>query len=427
MSGSPLQALRHRDFARMWTASVVSDVGTWMQLVAIGTLVASTTGSALRTGLVAVATFAPQGLASPFAGMLADRYDRRHLFLLVLAGQTVGALGLAAAVHAGVGAGGLTAIVLAQGIVGAAANPVAAAMLPDLIPRSQLLAASSLQSVSWNSGRILGPILATVVVGAVGPTWAILANAASFAILLVAIGGLRRPFLPAATDTAEGVVTRLRNGAATMRSEPTLVHAFHVAIAGQLLLAPQIGLAPIIATRSLGGDRSTTSTLLVALGIGSIVGSLSVGPLVARFGRPKVAAALLACSTAMMVAYANAPTVTTAALAVGLLGVCFIGGHICVMSVVPRDSPPGARGRIASLQSATMGLMYSTGVIWMGALGDATSLRVSLTLGGCAAALLLAWSLLRQRERWRLLARGDDPVRAAGAAARSGLLRRPVP
>ena len=74
-----LRVLRHRDFRRMWVANVVSDVGTWMQLVTVATLVAAKTGSALQTGLVAVATFAPQALTSPIAGVLADRYERRRL------------------------------------------------------------------------------------------------------------------------------------------------------------------------------------------------------------------------------------------------------------------------------------------------------------------------------------------------------------
>lgn len=413
MSTSPLQVLRHRDFARMWTATVVSDVGTWMQLVAIGTLVATSTGSALRTGLVAVATFAPQGLAAPLAGMLADRHDRRHLFLMVLAGQTVAAIGLALAVRHGVGSLGLTGIVLVQGVIGAAANPIAAAMLPDLVPRRLLLAASSLQAVSWNSGRILGPILATVVVAAVGPAWAILANAVSFAVLFVAIGRLRRPFRPAATDVSEGVLTRLRNGAAAMRRSRSLMHAWQVGLAGQLLLAPQIGLAPIIATRSLGGDRTTVSTLLVAMGVGSIIGSLSVSYLVSRFGRPRVAPALLGVASVLIVVYGQARSIPLATVAVALVGTGFIGGHITIQSVVPRDSPPGERGRIASIQSASMGFTYGLGVIWMGALGDATSLHLAVTAGGCVGAVLLAWSLLRHRDRWRLLGHGDEPPRSA--------------
>ena len=161
----------------MWVANVVSDVGTWMQLVTVATLVAAKTGSALQTGLVAVATFAPQALTSPIAGVLADRYERRRLYLIVLAAQAVGAAGLAVAVGTGAGPGMLTLIVLGQGLIGSMANPVAAAILPELVPKTELLAAASLSSVSWNSGRIIGPMLAALSVSAIGPTWSIVANA----------------------------------------------------------------------------------------------------------------------------------------------------------------------------------------------------------------------------------------------------------
>jgi MFS family permease len=413
---SPLEVLRHGDFARIWAANMVSDIGTWMQLVTIGTLVAARTGSALQTGLVAVATFAPQGLAAPIGGMLADRYDRRRLYLLVLAGQAIAAGMLALAVRADMGSRALTLIVLAQGVVGSASNPVAAAMLPDLVPRRMLLAASSLQAVSWNSGRIAGPVLATVLLGAVGATWAIVANAVSFAVLFLAVAGLRRSFRPAATDTDDGVLARLRQGAGALRATPTAVFSWQLGMTGQLLIAPMIGLAPIIATRSLGGDRGTVSALLVAMGVGSIIGSLAVSRLVARFGRPRTAVGLLAMASALMVVYGQARSIPVAVVCIFFLGMTFIGGHITLSSVVPRDSPAAARGRIASIYSATVGLCYGIGVTWMGALGDATSLHTSMTVGGSLAAVLLALSVATRRASWAAIGVGDRHVdRATGA------------
>lgn len=410
---SPLQALRHRDFARMWSANVVSDIGTWMQLVTIGTLVAARTGSALQTGLVAVATFAPQAIAAPLGGVLADRHDRRKLFLMVLAGQTVAATMLALAVRAGFGSSALTGLVLLQGLVGSLSNPIAAAMLPDLVPRHVLLAASSLQSVSWNAGRIAGPILATLLVGLVGPAWSIGGNALSFAVLFIAVYRLHRAFLPAATDVNDGVVKRLRQGAASLRRTRSALFAWQVSMCTQFLVAPMIGLAPIIATRSMGGGSRAVSAILVSMGLGSMIGSLAISGLVARFGRPRTAVTLLALASALMAAYGQARSVVVGCVAVFLLGMTFIGGFVTVNSVIPRDSPPGERGRIASIFSATVGLCYGLGITWMGALGDATNLHVSLTIGGSVAALLLGLSVVVFNRHWRLLGAGDLPSRRA--------------
>lgn len=410
---SPLQVLRNRDFARMWTANVVSDIGTWMQLVTIGTLVASRTGSALQTGLVAVATFAPQAIAAPIGGVMADRHDRRKLFLGVLAGQAVAATLLALAVRAGVGSSGLTALVLLQGLVGSASNPIAAAMLPDLVPKAQLLGASSLQSVSWNAGRIAGPLMATVLVGLVGPAWAIAGNAGSFVVLFFAVLRLRRSFPPAATDINDGVMKRMRQGVASLRRTRSALFAWQVSLGTQFLVAPMIGLTPIIATRSLGGGRSAVSALLMSMGFGSLVGSLAVSYLVAHFGRPRTAVGLLSCATVLLVAYGRSTSLVPATILVGLLGMTFIGGFVTVNSVVPRDSPPAERGRIASIYAASVGLTYGMGVTWMGALGDATDLHTALTVGGGVAALLLGTSVVVFNKGWRLLGRGDAASRRA--------------
>lgn len=84
-----LRPLHHRTFALFWGAGATSDIGTWVQLAAIGSLVASTSRSARSTALVAAATFAPHGMCSPIGGLLADRFERRLTFLITLGVQAV--------------------------------------------------------------------------------------------------------------------------------------------------------------------------------------------------------------------------------------------------------------------------------------------------------------------------------------------------
>src|SRR6476659_10654619 len=84
-----MRPLRHRAFRLFWGAGAASDIGTWLQLAAIGSLVAASSGSALSTGMIAAATFAPQGVCSPIGGLLADRFERRRVFLTTLGAQAV--------------------------------------------------------------------------------------------------------------------------------------------------------------------------------------------------------------------------------------------------------------------------------------------------------------------------------------------------
>ena len=96
---SPLRPFRHRGFATLWTGSFVSNIGTWMETVAVGVYVTQTTGQAAWTGTVAALTYAPTVLLGPIGGALADRFDRRRFLAGVTLFQTLlaGTLALLAA------------------------------------------------------------------------------------------------------------------------------------------------------------------------------------------------------------------------------------------------------------------------------------------------------------------------------------------
>ena len=178
MSNHPFRPLRHRAVRLLLGASVVSDIGTWVQLIVVGSLVAADTGSAVQTGLVALATFMPQGIAAPVGGLLADRFDRRKVFASALLGQAAVTCALAVALGFGVRTPGvLTLLILLSSAAGSLGAPSQAAMQPDLVPAEELLAMISLGVYSWNAGRIIGPLLGSVLVITVGPAWTIGFNA----------------------------------------------------------------------------------------------------------------------------------------------------------------------------------------------------------------------------------------------------------
>src|SRR5918997_2785070 len=95
LPAASLRPLRHRNFALLWSAALVSNVGSWMQEVAVGVLVTDITGKAGWTGLVAAAAFLPIGVLSPVGRAMADRVDRRRWLLLPTVGETAFALLLA--------------------------------------------------------------------------------------------------------------------------------------------------------------------------------------------------------------------------------------------------------------------------------------------------------------------------------------------
>ncbi|MCX6542691.1 MAG: MFS transporter, partial [Actinobacteria bacterium] len=164
MSNHPFRPLRHRSVLLIWGAGVISDAGTWIQLVVVGTLVASNTGSALQTGLIALATFMPQGIAAPLGGVLADRFDRSRVFVGGILGQAFFTMLLAVLLGVGVRSPiALAGLIMFASAMGSLGAPAYAAILPDLVPPEELMAMSSLGIYSWNAGRIVGPLLGTVL------------------------------------------------------------------------------------------------------------------------------------------------------------------------------------------------------------------------------------------------------------------------
>ena len=177
---SSLRPLRRRDFALVWSAALVSNIGSWMQTVAVGVFVTARTGQAGWTGLVAAAAFLPMGVLSPVGGAMADRVDRRRWLLVTTIGETLFATALA--VLAGTGHAtplNVTVVVFCGGTMTALGFPAYQAILPDLVAREELLGAISLSSAQYNLGRVVGPALAGLVLAAGSYTWAFALNAAS--------------------------------------------------------------------------------------------------------------------------------------------------------------------------------------------------------------------------------------------------------
>jgi MFS family permease len=408
---SPFGVLRHRAFATFWFAAVVSDIGTWMQAVAVGALVAKVTGRASATGLVAIAAFLPQSVISPLAGVLADRFDRRRMMMCGLAVQTAITIVLSVILARNkLNVGLVSGLIVVQGIANASAQPAGQALMPDLVPRAELQKAVSLGTVSWNSGRILGALLATVLGVWLSPAGIVLANAVSFAVLLVAIGTLRGSYR-APEQQRTRFLKELRNGWRSMRASPGCRFGLLGSACQQLLLTPFIGLIPIVATKLLHGGRGLTSVLTIANGVGAVLSAVLSTYLLAWIGRPRSIMLYATIGCVALGVYARAPNRYVAVPTVVFLGFATLGLFVNLSGILQRDAPHETRGRVLSIGSATNGLCYSTGVVLTGALGDWIGLRNALLLDAAVAGVVLALLAALGRDVWGLAAKGDPPSR----------------
>jgi MFS family permease len=399
VTNHPFVPLRHRAVRLLWSAAVVSDIGTWVQLIVVGSLVAANTGSAVQTGLVALATFAPQSIASPVGGLLADRFDRRKVFATALMVQALVTTALAVTLGVGVREPAvLILLILLASAAGATGAPSYAAMLPDLVPPEELMAMVSLGVYSWNSGRIIGPLLGTALVLVVGPAWTIGFNAASFVVLAVAVAMVRRTFRPARSDGT--IFDRLVGGWRTLRSTTGCFHGVALLVLYNLTIVPFIGLIPIYLRADYGGGTGMAGTVASAQGAGAIIGGIIVSVLAHRHPRSLLIGRLIVLLAFALGLYALAPNAAWVVAASALLGGAGAGFFIASSAIIQRDAPAASRGRVMSIMQAAMGVSYGVGLLFIGSIGDATNLHLAFGVG--AVLLLVGFGLLTLRSRhWR--------------------------
>ena len=384
----------------IWGAGVVSDAGTWIQLVVVGSLVAANTGSALQTGLIALATFMPQGIAAPVGGLLADRFDRSRVFVGGLAGQAAFTTVLAVLLGVGVRTPiALAALIMCASAMGSIGAPAYSAMLPDLVPPEELMAMSSLGIYSWNAGRIVGPLLGTVLARSAGPAWTVAINAVTFACLALAVLALRRKFIP--HDTEPGSIrVRLVEGWMTARSIRSCVFGIAAVTVLNLFVGPFMGLIPAYVDEVFHGGVGLVGTFSSLQGIGAILGTLLVTALSPRYGRSRIMVVVAAVLVTSYLSYAFAPTAAFAAVSVIGLGACTASTFTTMMYIVQRDAPHAQRGRVMSILQALVGFSYGIGILWLGMVGDAAGLRVAFAISAGMVGLMTVL-LARRLPDWR--------------------------
>jgi MFS family permease len=405
---SPFRPFRHQAFATVWTGSFVSNIGTWMETVAIGVYVTQATGQAAWTGTVAALTYAPTVLLGPFGGALADRFDRRRFLVTVTVFQVAlaGTLTLLAATDR-LSVAAVAAIVLLAGCAFAVAMPAVQAMTPDLVGPDDLLGAMSLGAAQFNLGRVVGPALAGLVIAAGGLAWAFGLNTLSFGAVLVALALIR---LPPPAQRAPGRVRVLRTiaqGMVAARRDPGIRTALLLLLATTFLVSPFIGLVPAVAIKVFDRGATGTSALVTAQGVGAVCSALAAGSLAGLLGRRRLLVAALLLVGPAAIAYGLAPAFPLAVAGIALLGFVYLAVLSGTSTVCQVRAPRELRARMASLFMLGVGGGHATGLVVQGWLGDRVGLpAVTATTGLLLLGIVVAVRLLRPD----LLAAMDDPA-----------------
>jgi MFS family permease len=389
---SPLRPFRHRAYRVVWTGGFISNIGTWMETVAVGTYVTQATGKAGWTGTIAALTFLPTVVLGPVAGAFADRTDRRRYLALVTLAQTALAAALAVLALTGTLSVPATAtIVLLSGCALACLIPAWSAILPDLVPPEDVLAAASLSQAQFNLGRVIGPALAGLVLSFAGLAGAFTANAASFVAVLVSLALIRLPRPEALDARREGLLDQIRGGLGFARRDLGVRTALSLLGVTSVLVSPFIGLVPAVAVKVFGRGAEATSALVTAQGCGAVLAAVCAGGLAARFRPERVlTAAVLAVGPAAAFyglsprLWAGGPAFPLTVVALAVLGFCYLLVLSGTSAIIQLRTPRPLRARMASLFMVVLGAGYPLGLVAHGWLGDRLGLPVVTGVTGLA-------------------------------------------
>jgi MFS family permease len=394
-----LGPLRHRPFALFWTGAFISNIGTWMETVAVGILVTETTGKAGWAGIIAGAGFLPGAILGPVGGAVADRFARKRVLIASSAAQLLLAAILTVLAVAGTPAPGVvTVIVFLSGCAGALAFPSYQAMMPDLVPPEDIVGAVGLSSAQWNLGRVVGPSLAGLVIALGGERWgyaiAFAVNTLSFLAVILVVAGLALP--GARPGPYPSLLSSIREGFTYAFDEPGIRTIITYMTINSLLAAPFIALVSPMALQVLDAGKGGVSVLVTAQGLGAVTMAVSLGSLAKRFRPRRVMAFALWALPVALIVYAAAPNLWTAALCIYVVGALYLGALSSFTSSAQLRAPAAIRGRVMSVLNVLLGLLYPIGSVIQGRLSDQIGQR-SVTAGASVVMLVLLGALVVSR------------------------------
>jgi len=377
------RALRHRNYRLFFGGQSISLVGTWMQQIALSWLVYRLTNSAFLLGIVGFLGQIPTFLLAPFAGVIADKYNRHRVLIVTQTLAMLQALILSALVLANcITVGYIMTLSIFLGLVNSFDIPVRQAFTVEMIEeREDLGNAIALNSSMVNAARLLGPSLAGILIAGLGEGICFLLNAISYTAVIASLLAMKitpRQIAPSDTHLLHG----LREG---------FVYAFNFAPIRSILIllglvslmgVPYQVLMPVFARDIFHGGPRTLGFLMAMSGVGALTGAIYLAGRKGIVGLGKIIA--LACglfgSALIMFALSTALWFSIAVICVAgfAMMIQMAASNTVLQTVVEEDK----RGRIMSLYTMSFMGMVPFGNLLAGSLGGKIGAPNTLLLGG---------------------------------------------
>jgi len=384
------KALFHRNYRLFMVGQTLSLIGTWIQRMAMMWLVYRLTGSAFLLGVVGFCEQIPIFLIAPFAGVYADRWNKHKALCRIEAFALAQAflLGLLTLFNL-VDIWHIIVLSLFLGVINAFEVPIRQSFVVEMVERDKesLSNAIALNSTVFNLSRLIGPSIAGILISAVGEGWCFMANAFSYAIVLVSLLMMRLPKNIIVRAKEAQIIKKLKEGISYVRTNRMMWSLLVLLAIVSFSNASLKTLAPIFAKDVLHGGAHTLGFLMSAAGVGAICGALFLTRKKSVSLLKRIVSVTGILLGAAMICFAISRSLPLSLFFIAIAGLGQMMHTACTNTLLQLHVDDDKRGRVMSFYTVCLQGTMPFGSLLAGAFAGVTS-------GPWAVALMGAFCLL---------------------------------
>ena len=399
---STFSALRHRNFQLYFGGQLISNIGTWMQIIAQGWVVYQIGHSELILGLVAFASAIPVLMISPWGGVIVDRVSRRNLLIATQTGAMLLAFTLAALTFAGV-VKEWHVIVLAAllGVVNAFDAPARQAFVPEMVGKKDLPNAIALNSIMFNSARVIGPAIAGLTLAVVGAAWCFTINGISFFAVIIGLWLMKLPphkVVQNPDSSWQQLVSGVQYAAGHREISALILLSLVFSIFG----ISYFTVLPAFVEKVLHQGAMAYGWVNAASGLGAVCGAFLLANHVSNGRRGQLLVWTNIAFPLILIAFAFTSLLPLSLILAFGLGAGFMVQFTTINTLLQTLVDDKFRGRVMGLYTITFFGFAPFGNLMIGFLGEKFGLGFAITLFALCSLILSRIVLMRTPEIQKL-------------------------
>ena len=401
-NNSIFAAMRHRNFQLYFGGQLVSNIGTWMQIIAQSWVVYQIGHSELTLGLVAFASAIPVLVVSPWGGVIVDRVSRRNLLITTQSGAMLLAFILAALMfNNAVQEWHVVVLAALLGVVNAFDAPARQAFVPEMVGKEDLPNAIALNSMMFNSARVIGPAVAGLVLAAVGAAWCFTLNGISFFAVLVGLLLMKLP----AREKIQHINSpwqQLKSGLKYTAGQREISSLILLSLVFSVFGISYSTILPAFVEKTLHQGALTYGWINTATGFGALTSAFMMAHRMSHGQRGRLLVLTNIAFPLILIAFSFTSIFALSMLLAYGLGMGFMIQFTTINTLLQTRVEDAFRGRVMGLYTITFFGFAPFGNLLIGFLGENLGLGIAMTLFALCSLVLSRMVLVRTPEIQKL-------------------------